>query len=239
MLEGLDVSQYQGQIDWGQVAGSGRSFAFIRTGDGVGTDSMFATNWLNAKNAGLIVGAYHFLRPGLPGSEQADVCLNSVGTGEKGELPVTIDVETAGDPASLSQVIQDFNSEIASRTGQACLIYTAPGFWGPAVAPGNGIEGQNPLWVANWEVSSPNLPRGWSNWNFWQYTSTGTCPGIQGAVDLDRFNGSSGDLRAMAGLLTAGKVVGLAALGAGVGMLAYEGASRGLIPSWSGIRRRF
>lgn len=234
MLEGLDVSEYQGQIDWQAVADAGKSFAFIRTGDGTYRDKMFNTNWLGAKNAGLVVGAYHFLRPGVDGAEQADICVQMAGTGG-GQLPITIDVETPSDPDSLASLVLAFANEVVAQTGRSPIIYTAPGFWGSNVSP-TGLEQSCPLWVANWGVSSPNLPSGWGAWKFWQYTSTGTCPGISGNADLDRFSGSLSALRSMAGGANAGTMVALLGLGVIGGVGIYEAEKRGMIPPWTTLK---
>ena len=76
------------------------------------------------------------------------------------------------------------------------MIYTAPGFWDGSVAADDSTE---PLWVANWEVTCPNLPTGWTSWKFWQSADNGTVPGISGAVDLDEFNGTLSKFQAFAG----------------------------------------
>jgi lysozyme len=235
MLEGIDVSEFQGAIDWQAVAGSGKSFAFIRTGDGSYRDKQFSSNWLGAKNAGLVVGAYHFLRPGVDGAEQADICIQMSGGGG-GVLPITIDVETPSDPDSLRDLVLAFADEVVSQTGRNPIIYVSPGVWGSNVSP-TGLESRCPLWVANWEVSDPVLPSGWSSWSFWQYSSTGTCPGISGGVDLDRFQGSLSALRSMAsGGLGVGGAVALLGLGVLGGIGVYEAEKRGMIPSWTSIK---
>jgi lysozyme len=237
MLEGIDVSEYQGTIDWSAVAGAGKSFAFIRTGDGSYRDKQFSANWLGAKNAGLIVGAYHFLRPGVDGAAQADICIQMSGGPGSGVLPITIDVETASDPISLSNLVQAFAAEVESQTGQSPIIYTAPGFWGPNVAP-TGLEYRCPLWVANWGVESPTLPSGWSAWTFWQYSAHGTCAGVGGEVDLDRFNGALSDLQSLAGVTNLGQAAALLGLGVLGGIGLFEAQRHGMIPSWGAIKEK-
>ena len=72
------------------------------------------------------------------------------------------------------------------------MIYSAPGFWD--ALPTTTQFGGDVLWVANWEVSCPDTPTPWTAWQFWQYADNGTVPGITGAVDLDKFNGSLAQL---------------------------------------------
>ena len=75
MLEGIDVSAYQGAIDWRAVARAGKKFAFIRVSDGAAyTDPRFASNWAGARAAGLTRGAYQFFRPTESPLAQADSC---------------------------------------------------------------------------------------------------------------------------------------------------------------------
>src|ERR1019366_5880374 len=86
---------------------------------------------------------------------------------------------------------------VQAGTGKLPMIYTATGYWGPDV--GSTAFGSDPLWVANWGVTCPALPTGWSNWVVWQYSDTGSVNGISGAVDLDEFNGTLAQLQSFAG----------------------------------------
>ena len=96
-LQGIDVSVYQGTIDWAQVAASGRAFAFVKATDGSSTvDSKFARNWSESKKNGLIRGAYHFFRAAQDATAQANLVVNTIGMLQPGDLPVVIDVELAG-----------------------------------------------------------------------------------------------------------------------------------------------
>jgi GH25 family lysozyme M1 (1,4-beta-N-acetylmuramidase) len=83
---------------------------------------------------------------------------------------------------------------VQKLTDRPPIIYCSPSFWTGSV--GNPTNNLNcPLWIANWGVSSPTVPRAWSTWTFWQYSSTGTTPGVSGNVDLDYFNGSATQLQ--------------------------------------------
>src|SRR5258708_3885918 len=86
--------------------------------------------------------------------------------------------------------ISQFSAEVQARTGQDPIIYTPPGWWQTCTGGAPGFA-QVPLWVPDYTSStSPSLPPGWSNWAFWQYSSTGTVSGINdaGHTDLDQLD---------------------------------------------------
>src|SRR4051812_11230805 len=91
---GIDVSKWDGTVNWPRVKAAGVYFAFIRVSDGASTrDAQFATNWAGAKAAGVIRGAYQFFRPTQSMTTQADMLISAVGTYQAGDLPPVIDVE--------------------------------------------------------------------------------------------------------------------------------------------------
>lgn len=194
---GIDVSYYQGNINWTAVKGAGKQFAIVRVSDGTGFhDPKFATNWHGAKAAGILVGAYQFFRPTQDVNAQADLMvsqLKSVGYGS-GDLPPVLDVEVT-DGVSAATIASRVNAwllRVKNGTGRMPVMYTSPGFWG-----GLGSPTPNPLpylWVAHWGVSCPNLPKPWGRLRFWQYSDKGSVAGISGAVDLDMYNGSLSEL---------------------------------------------
>ncbi len=221
-LDGLDVSHYQGPIDWGAVAASGKRFAFARCSDGTGVkDTQFTTNWAAIPAAGMIRGVYQFFRPTEDPIAQAELLL-SMASLQDGDLPPVIDVETmdGASPGAVTAAVQAWLGRIAQELGSVSpILYTAPGFWqglGNPSAPAS-------LWVANWGVSCPNVPDPWGGWQFWQSSESGSVSGISGAVDLDSFNGAEADLQAavLGGSPAGGGVgqgVGLALLGLGLGI---------------------
>ena len=195
-VEGIDVSKWDGTIDWTAVKKAGKAFAFIRVSDGLNyPDSTFTSNWVHAKSAGVYRGAYQYFEANQDATKQANLVLSSLGT-DKGELPVVVDVEvTDGQSAStIRKAVDTWSAVIKAGTGRAPIVYVSPGFW-PSVGGSTETDG---LWVANWGVSCPALPSAWSNWQFWQYADTGTVGGISGQVDLNRFNGSLAQLAAYA-----------------------------------------
>ena len=197
-VQGIDVSHYQGKIDWGKVKSAGMAFAFTKATESTNsTDSQFSVNWPAIKAAGLLRGAYHFFHADQDATAQANFFLQVTDIGP-GDLPAVIDIETtsnASDSAIVSGV-QTWLNVVQQATGIVPMIYTAGSFWNAHL---NSSFGNYPLWVANYGVTTPKLPTGWNNWNFWQYSQSGTVSGISGNVDMDYFNGSLAQLNAFVG----------------------------------------
>ncbi|HEX6357329.1 GH25 family lysozyme [Actinophytocola sp.] len=212
-IRGIDVSRYQhtaGPIDWAQVAGSGIRFVGIKATEGnYYQNPYFADDQNGARDAGMYAFAYHFGTPNDTGAlEQADYFLDRAQYMRDGKtLYPTLDIEynpynTANQCYNKTQAenvawIREFVTEVQRRTGVPALIYTSPGFWRDCTGNSTAF-GANPLWISHWGVSTPTMPPGWSNWTFWQYSSTTTVPGISGNVDGNYFSGSAAALDAMA-----------------------------------------
>ncbi len=201
VVEGIDVSVYQGNIDWAAVKGSGIGFAITRIGDGLLKDSKFDQNWPAIKAAGLIRGAYQFFEPDDDPVAQADIVIQKVGVLGPGDLPCVIDVEATGgqSAATIAANIHIWSDKVKAGTGKTPFIYTGKYFWQDNVGS-NADFVDIPLWLAAYVSPCPNTPAPWTTWAMWQYSSTGKVPGISGNVDLDQFNGTLEDLKAFAGL---------------------------------------
>jgi lysozyme len=225
VVEGIDVSSYQGAIDWDMVHASGREFAIARIADGTGMDSTFARNWDGIRAAGMIRGAYLFYRPSADPDTQADLIFAAVGRLGDGDLPVTIDVEcmcpySAGtcaaggsgcvSPSGVASRLRTLVDRVTADTGKAPMIYTGAWFWdGGTYLAGAASFGELGLWVSGYTSGCVTVPSGWGDWRFWQY-SDGTCtgcpvrgtdvPGVESSpsVDRNRFAGTLADLRAFA-----------------------------------------
>jgi lysozyme len=193
----MDVSHYDGTIDWTKAHTAGIDFAFVKATEGTTfTDPMFATNWAAMKAAGVVRGAYHFFHSNMDPVAQADFVTTTVGTLEPGDLPIVIDLEVTdgNSEATVASTAKTFLDAVTKSTGITAMIYTSPSF----LSDFSTFAG-NPLWVANWGVMCPDVPSPWSTWTFWQNSSTGTVSGVSGAsaVDLDYFNGTPAQLTAL------------------------------------------
>ncbi len=200
-VKGIDVSTYQGTIDWAAVKGAGIEYAFIRVSDGLNSpDAKFASNWSKAHTAGVLRGAYQFFRPSQDPIAQADLLIHAMGTLASDDLSPVIDVEAA-DGLSATKVaaaVHTWIAHVQAATGRTPIVYTGFYFWRDSV--GAADDTTSPLWHAQYtSASCPNIAPPWNQWAFWQYSSTGSVAGISGNVDMDRFNGTRADLLALAG----------------------------------------
>jgi lysozyme len=192
---GVDVSEWQGNVDWKAVAQSGVSFGLTRVSDGLGhQDPTFAQNWAGMQQAGIARGAYQYFEPSEDPVAQADLLVNTMGKLGPNDFPPVLDFETTNGlgPAQLQSAIDAWVNEVKKKTGVTPLIYCSPGFWnglGLSVPP--GAE----LWEADWGPT-PEGANGWNGYRFWQQSDSGNVPGISGAVDTDVFNGDPAALKA-------------------------------------------
>jgi lysozyme len=185
MIPGIDVSHYNGVIDWKQVAESGVKFAYIKCTDGPAwTDPMFVKNREGARLAGLKVGSYHFLRPGVT-ADQLNGFLSMI-CARTDDLPPCLDVELPG-----SLPVLECAQRIVDELGRVPVIYT-DSVIGQSVPIDAGVY---PLWMADYALTgvAPRIPLPWFVWTFWQRTDKGAVPGIIGNVDLDWFNGDEAE----------------------------------------------
>jgi GH25 family lysozyme M1 (1,4-beta-N-acetylmuramidase) len=199
-LEGVDVSRWQGAIDFTAVAASGKRFVLAKATEGIGfLDPTYATNRYGASGAGLAVAAYHYARPDLNPFNpigEADWFVDNLGL-VPGMLAPALDLEEAGTvgTADLQAWVGAWLGRVYARTGVRPMIYTSPAFWRKYLGDTTifADQGYAALWLAHWGVAGPTVPaNNWSNrgWTYWQYDNCGHVPGIGGCVDLDRYNGT-------------------------------------------------
>ena len=202
-VEGIDVSHFQLSVDWNQVAASGVAFATAQVSSGLTADANFATNYAGIKAAGMIRGAYQFFRPGQDPVAQANLLLANTGSIGSGDLPPVLDVEVTDglSAVAIATAIQSWVTTVQNATGRTPIVYAGALFWNTS-GGGSTAFSSDPLWVVQWSGSCPNLPTAWSNWAFWQYTGSGSVPGVSGQVDRDKFNGTIDALRTLAGVQT-------------------------------------
>lgn len=196
--EGIDVSHWQGAIDWAKVKLAGKTFSFAKATEGIGfKDDRYDRNKAGAMGQGIKFGAYHFARPGNNPVNEADWFVNNIGL-ERGMLIPALDIEVTGGlgPTALTTWTKAWLQRVADRTGVKPLIYTSPSFWRNNLNDSRWFadNGYSVLWVAHWKTASPSVPGsnwGGKSWTFWQYSSDGSVPGISGRVDLNRYRFST------------------------------------------------
>ena len=198
-IHGIDVSKYQDIIDWQsvqamEVENIKIGFAFIKATEGNGNkDRYFNRNWKNAKEAGVVRGAYHFFLATKSGRSQAENFIENVSL-EPGDLPPVLDVEQSygvGE-TKLRERVKEFLQVVENHYGIRPVIYTNVDFYEQYLEEGFD---EYPLWVAHY--LQKDRPRIYRPWQFWQHSETGRVNGIYSKVDFNVFNGDSSDFRRM------------------------------------------
>jgi len=208
---GIDCSSYQNPVDWTAVRASGIGFAILKASEGASHSSSreayFLHNAAAAKANGLLIGAYHFYRADEDPSTQAAVFRQVLeASGTPMDLPAALDVETT-DGASEEWVAEGALECLGVLEGdfeRTPLLYSYPdfiNFFLPAE-----LFKSFPLWLASYPAVgasfglpsySPVLPSGYPTYSVWQYSATGTVPGISSSVDLNLFWGTREELAAI------------------------------------------
>lgn len=210
-IEGIDIYQGDGGIDWSRVATGGKGFTFVRAAYGSSPDKLVVQNFVGAKHQGLKVGLYQFYRATISYKKQIVSFMDTVTSAKigygAGDLAPVLDIEDnphydgpwdVKNNAAFIQGIKDWIIAVKSKFNCDPILYTRASFWKVLGNP-TGFS-QYPLWVANYQNANgkpakPTLPTGWSNWAFWQYTDSGLVTGINHSCCLDRFNGATSDLK--------------------------------------------
>lgn len=197
---GIDVSRFQGDIDWDKVAASGVKFAFIQISRSLtDVDMKFDYNWQRAKDVGILRGAYQRFQPNEDALAQAELFLSKLGPYQAGDLPPVLDVEDEDGmtPAQIEAGVRTWIDHVETELGVRPIIYTGYYFWRDEVASADFSE--YPLWIANYGSDCPLVPEKWTTWTIHQYSSTATIPGITAnTVDVNKFNGTYAELQALA-----------------------------------------
>lgn len=194
-IPGIDVSNHQGDIDWEQVRLSGIQFAFIRVGyrgtdlGNVYEDERAQQNYAGAKKAGIKIGGYFFSQAVSveEAMEEASFALSVTKDWEM-DLPLVYDWEYTGEDTRVARVSDRTVTNCTAafcraveEAGRKSMVYCNPYQYRELLMP-QELPGL-PLWYAEY-TDAPTLPRATV---FWQYTETGSVPGIAGNVDIDLY----------------------------------------------------
>lgn len=193
---GVDVSEFQGIIDWPAVARAGYGRAVIRaTYGGTVVDALFARNWAAAKKAGCTVRPYHFGVPAVgDAARQASFCWAQVqragGLKPNDGAPVLdLEVADALDDAALATWATTFCEALDARIGNASQrtsVYSYVAFIAEYPQTFAALS-DRALWIADIGVEAPPDVGPYTHWEGWQYSDTGRVPGIATVVDLDEW----------------------------------------------------
>ena len=195
-VHGIDISHYQGSIDWVQLTSNKTTkfpihFVFMKaTEGGDHADDTFPFNFDQAHRYGFIRGAYHFFSPKTDPHKQADFFIRTVQL-IPGDLPPVLDVETIGKstPHDLKIAVKTWLDRVESHYGVKPILYTSYKFKSRYL--NDSVFNTYPYWIAHYYVDSVKYE---GPWHFWQHTDVGNVPGIKEEVDLNVFNGSLEEL---------------------------------------------
>lgn len=201
-VDGIDVSEHQGAVDWSAVRASGRRFAIARVGLGSRADTTFARNWEGMRAAGLLRGAYLYVLPEQDPVAQATLLVRAVGRLGPGDLPPALDVEKmppgVPPPSVYAARLAVIVARVREGTGREPMIYTGAHYW-PRWVQSEAFAAL-PLWHPQYaEVRCPSIAHPWRAWAFWQTSERGRVAGVRTPVDLDVFNGDLSTLESLAG----------------------------------------
>ena len=193
-IYGIDISFYQGRIDWSavnkmKVKDDSITFAFIKATEGVTrTDAHFYDNWKAIKKTTLLRGAYHFFIPWRTGKSQAEHFLSVVNF-QKGDLAPVLDFEKVGNKSKTKIIkeIKSFCEEIEKNHHIKPIIYTNLKLYRDYI---QGNFDDYPLWIAYYNPDNTEINK--HDWLFWQFTEKGKVNGISGTVDFNVFQGRYG-----------------------------------------------
>ena len=205
---GIDISSNNGDIDWSKIKNDNRiNYVIIRLSMGAGTLDQKAYPYAaNAKAAGKKISYYHFAYPDPRADGEPDILLDARNEAHyfksliedltsknlKPDFSLAIDLEDDPhyqstrklSPTEYYNWLKAFFSYFPGPVYQRIMIYGSPAYLDARLPPDHQL-GTNPLWIANYKVAKPHLPRGWSDYALWQYDEKGSVAGITGDCDMD------------------------------------------------------
>ncbi len=198
---GIDVSKHQGNIDWKRVSrmssnGIKLDFVFIKATEGITRqDHKFETNWNQARQNGILRGAYHFYYPSRDADMQADNFIKVVKL-TKGDLPPVVDIEYSNGKTAkkICTDLKVFIERIEKQYDVKPIIYTNINFYNTYLV---GSFDDYPLWIAGYFDHDRFYNEFTTPWILWQHSERGKVDGIRGNVDFNVFKGSLEKLEKM------------------------------------------
>lgn len=202
---GMDVSGYQGNVNWTGSRNAGARFTYIKATEGTTyRNPFFGQQYTGSYNVGMIRGAYHFATPNTSSGAAQAIFFVTHGGGWSNDgktLPPALDLEYnpygsacyGKTHAQMVAWIHDFANTMRARIGRDIVFYTSTSWW--TLCTGNNASfGNNPLWIPRYGTSAVGaLPAGWQFQTIWQYADHGAFPG-----DQNRFNGDFSRVQAFA-----------------------------------------
>ncbi len=188
IYNGIDVSEFQRDIDFKKVKSDGIQVVYIRSSEGTNyIDAKFEQNYKRARNAGLKIGFYHYVTArSVSKAEKEAQFFASVISGKIADCRLAMDFERFGNlnKREINTIGLAFMKKLEELTKKEVVLYsnayTASHIW-------KGEVTNYPLWIAQYEVNKPENSGTWNSWVGWQYTDVGRVAGISNHVDRDKF----------------------------------------------------
>ena len=189
IYQGIDVSRWQGYIDYQRVKQAGIEVVYIKASEGTSyVDPYLETNYINAKANGLKVGFYHYVRARSEAAarQEADHFANTI-AGKEVDCRLAMDFESFGNLSNvqINNIAEAFLKRLGEVTGKELVIYSNTN--DARTVFSEELANNYPLWIAQYGTEEPNDNGKWSSWIGFQYTSTGIIAGINGYVDRNKF----------------------------------------------------
>lgn len=186
--EGIDVSEWQGEIDWALVSESGIKITYIRASEGSDYEDPYAIeNYNGAKENGIKVGFYHYLTATneVEALDEAEFFVSII-KGLQVDCRLAMDFEYFGNLSreEINEISKTFLEEVERLSGKEVVIYSDA--YNAAYTFSEELASQYPIWVADYGAREPG-DGNWDVWEGFQYTDEGRVSGIYGNVDRDYF----------------------------------------------------
>lgn len=189
LYNGIDVSEWQGNIDFGEVARAGIEVVYIRASEGRGyVDPYFRENYEKAKANGLRTGFYHFLTATnvAEAKEEAEFFVSNIkGLEPDCRLAMDFEVFNGLDVSAINEISRVFLETVENLSGKECVIYSDA--YNARTVFSKELADDYPIWVADYFVEEPESNDKWKFWVGFQYSDRGRINGIDGNVDRDYF----------------------------------------------------
>ena len=185
--KGIDISSWQGNVDFKKVKDSGIKIVYIKATEGISyVNDYFSSAYTNAKAQGMIIGVYHFFIGGIDPQAQARHFVDIIGDIEI-DCRLAMDIEQTNglDKISLTSAAISFLEEVKKLTGKDTVVYTYTNFARTSLDSRLGVY---PLWIAEYGVNTPSSNPIWNQWVGFQFSDAGQVPGVIGNCDLNEFN---------------------------------------------------
>ena len=198
MIIGIDLSEKNTVTSWSEIAKNQVRFVYLKCTDGISeTVATYSENHRNAKQNGLLTGAYHWLNPAQDVAVQVDYFLQAAALADD-DLPPVVCLELyTTSTAVLESKLQTFLESVETRSQKRPIIYTSSTYWKKYLSK---VEWscEYPLWIDEPSMDWPAQLYPWAGWVIWQFSYQTKIPGIDGSVGMNWFNGNLTELKYLA-----------------------------------------